>query len=408
MVDMNIVQAGQLVAAIYKQVTGQTAPAPLDLGSYISVATTALQTGWDRVMNAVSQLMYDTIFAVRPYTGSFTDMAFDANAWGNATRKISYASRVPSNNGAYEYPAAYDASVTANPTGDGESVDMYQINKDKVVQTAFYGESTYEYHRTRFLRQLETAFTGPEQLASYNAAAVQALNNDREGWAESMRRGLLINGIASLASTTFLERRVVHLVTEYNAATGSEFTLTDIRQPANYAPFMRWVYGRMGEIRDQMRELNTMYTTQLSQLTNAGYAILRHTPNEKMRIKITSAELHHLRASVLSTTYNAEYLSLDGVESVPYWQSPGTPDTITAKPTYNDRTGNEHTPNEAVTIEGIFGVMYDADWIGCANVRSSNYVTPFNPKGEYWNDFYKEVWRTRFDMTEKAVLLLLD
>ena len=404
--NMDIVQAGQLVAAIYKQATGQTVPAPLDLGSYISVATTTLRTGWDKIMNAVSQLMYDTIFAVRPYTGSFTDLAFDANAWGNATRKISYASRVPGANGAYEYPAAYDASVTANPTGDGESVDMYKINKDKIIQTAFYGESTYEYHRTRFLRQLETAFTGPEQLTSYNAAAIQALNNDREGWAESMRRGLLINGVAALAYEGS-PGRVVHLLTEYNTATGSTFTTTTIRQPANYAPFMRWVYGRMGEIRDRMRELNNLYTTQFRSLEESGYAILRHTPDDKLRIKISSRELNHLRASVLSTTYNADYLSLGGVEPVPYWQSPNAPDVVNAAPTFCSGSGDQIT-GTSTEVSDIFGVMYDQDWIGCANVRSSNYVTPFNPRGEYWNDYYKEIWRTRFDMTEKAVLLLLD
>ena len=41
-------------------------------------------------------------------------------------------------------------------------------------------------------------------------------------------------------------------------------------------------------------------------------------------------------------------------------------------------------------------------------LASCMYVTPFNAHGEYWNDYYKEVWRTRFDMTEKDVLLLLD
>ena len=404
--DMNIVQAGQLVAAIYKQATGQTVPAPLDLSSYISVATTAIRTGWDKVMNAVSQLMYDTIFAVRPYTGAFTDMAFDAAAWGNATRKISYASRIPGVNGAYEYPVAYDATETGNPTGDGLSVDMYRINKDKVVQTVFYGESTYAYHRTRFLNQLETAFRSPAELVSYNAAAVQALNNDREGWAESMRRGLLVNGIGALADEA-QTGRVIHLLTEYNAATELTLTATTVRQPENYAPFMRWVYGRLGEIRDRMRENNTLYTTQLSSLTTDGYHILRHTPDDRLRLKVTSSELHHLRASVLSTTYNEEFLSLDGVEAVPYWQSPDAPAQVQVSPVYTGADGLQ-TTGSATTVSAIFGIMYDRDWIGCANVRSSMYVTPFNAHGEYWNDYYKEVWRTRFDMTEKAVLLLLD
>lgn len=404
--EMTIAQAGQIVAAVYKQATGQAVPAPLDLSSYISVATTALKTGKDVLMNAISQMWRETVFAVRPYTGSFTDMEFSTTRWGNADRKISYASRIPEANAAYAYPVAYDSNETV-PTGDGESVDMYKINKDKPVQTVFYGRSTYGYHRTRFLDQLETAFLNPEELVRYNAAAVQALSNDREGWAESMRRGLIINAMGALFKEG-QSGRVVHLLTEYNTATGQSLTATTVRLPANYAPFMRWVYGRLGEIKDRFRENNTLYTTQLTALTTDGWHILRHTPADRLKIKMLSSELHHMRASVLSTTYNADYLNLDGVEGVAYWQTPTSPDGFTVKPCYTLADGTQASGGDAVTASGILGIMYDEDFIGCTKISDSVYTTPFNASGEYWNDYYKELYKTRFDMTEKAVLLVLD
>lgn len=404
--EMTIAQAGQIVAAVYKQATGQTVPAPLDLSSYISVATTALKTGKDVLMNAISQMWRETIFAVRPYTGSFTDMEFSTTRWGNADRKISYASRIPESNAAYAYPVAYDAGE-AVPTGDGSSVDMFVINKDKPVQTVFYGRSTYAFHRTRFLDQLETAFLNPEELLRYNAAAVQALSNDREGWAESMRRGLIINAMGALAAEG-QTGRVVHLLTEYNTATGQSLTATDVRLPANYAPFMRWVYARLGELKDRFRENNTLYTTQLSALTTDGWYILRHTPADRLKIKMLSSELHHMRASVLSTTYNADYLNLDGVEGVAYWQTPATPDSFSVKPVYTQADGTQAIAGSAVTASGILGIMYDEDFVGCTKIADSVYTTPFNANGEYWNDFYKEIYKTRFDMTEKAVLLVID
>ena len=403
MVDLNVQQAGAIVAAIYKQATGQAVPAPLDLSDYISVATTAIKAGWDKLFNAISQMWGETVFAVRPYTGSFVDMEFSTTRWGNADRKISYASRIPGTNAAYDYPVAYDSTEVSNPTGDGVSVDMYKINKDKPVQTVFYGRSTYSYHRTRFLNQLETAFRSPDEMIRYNAAAVQALSNDREGWAESMRRGLIVNAMGYLAD----EGRSINLLTLYNQDTGLELTAETVRQPANYAPFMRWVYAKMGEIKDRMRENNTLYTTQLTSLTNAGYHILRHTPADRLKIKMLSSELHHMRASVLSTTYNADYLNLDGIEGVPYWQTPTYPAYVNVKPVYMGADGAEAQLDTAVSQDNILGIMYDEDFVGCTKIRDNVYTTPFNASGEYWNDFYKEEYKTRFDVTEKAVLLLL-
>lgn len=403
MTDLNVQQAGAIVAAIYKQATGQSVPAPLDLSDYISVATTAIKSGWDKLFNAISQMWGETVFAVRPYTGSFVDMEFSTTRWGNADRKISYASRIPGTNAAYDYPVAYDSTEVSNPTGDGVSVDMYKINKDKVVQTVFYGRSTYSYHRTRFLNQLETAFRNPDEMVRYNAAAVQALSNDREGWAESMRRGLIVNAMGYLAD----EGRSINLLTLYNQDTGLELTAETVRQPANYAPFMRWVYAKMGEIKDQMRENNTLYTTQLTSLTSSGYHILRHTPADRLKIKMLSSELHHMRASVLSTTYNADYLNLDGIEGVPYWQTPTYPAYVNVKPVYMGADGAEAQLDNAISQDNILGIMYDEDFVGCTKIRDNVYTTPFNASGEYWNDFYKEEYKTRFDVTEKAVLLLL-
>lgn len=403
MTVLNVQQAGAIVAAIYKQATGQSVPAPLDLSDYISVATTAIKSGWDKLFNAISQMWGETVFAVRPYTGSFVDMEFSTTRWGNADRKISYASRIPGTNAAYDYPVAYDSTEVSNPTGDGLSVDMYKINKDKVVQTVFYGRSTYSYHHTRFLNQLETAFRNPDEMVRYNAAAVQALSNDREGWAESMRRGLIVNAMGYLAD----EGRSINLLTMYNQDTGLELTAETVRQPANYAPFMRWVYAKMGEIKDQMRENNTLYTTQLTSLTSAGYHILRHTPADRLKIKMLSSELHHMRASVLSTTYNADYLNLDGIEGVPYWQTPTYPASVNVKPVYMGADGAEAQLESAVSQDNIIGIMYDEDFVGCTKIRDNVYTTPFNASGEYWNDFYKEEYKTRFDVTEKAVLLLL-
>ena len=90
-----------------------------------------------------------------------------------------------------------------------------------------------------------------------------------------------------------------------------------------------------------------------------------------------------------------------------FWQSIETPDKINVTPIYTDTTGAVKT-GEAVNQAGIFGVIFDEDALGYAQVNSWAAVTPFNAKGGYWNTFDHVNFRAIMDMTEKGVLLLLN
>lgn len=402
----NVQQSATVLAALYQQITGLTVPAPLDLSGFVSTATTVLNLGLDKVHNALWQMVGRTIIAIRPYRGRFADMEFETDTWGIVDRKVSYLSRLPMDNQAWEYPVTYDASQTV-PSGDGLSVDQYKINKDKIVQVAFYGRSTYAYTRTRFAYQLETAFRGPDELTRFLAGAVTSLDNDRELWREGMRSGMLINAIGALYDEN-QTGRVIHLLTEYNTETGLQLTGTTVKQPANYDGFVRWMYARLGDIKAAMGRDNILYTTQLASYPS-GYGVLRHTDAANLRIKMSAPLLNRMKAAVLSTTYNPEMLSLDDVEPVAYWQAPSIPEQVQVRPVYTAAaTGQETQAAAAVTVSNIVGIMYDRDFVGCSRIRAEAASTPYNVVGGYWNDHYTEEYKTRFDMTEKAVLLLLD
>ena len=403
----DISQVSTILASLYQQMTGQAVPAPLDLSGWISTATTVLNLGLDKVHNAIWNMIGETIIAVRPYQSRFADLEFDTTSWGIVDRKISYLSRLPQDNQAYKPPVTWDTSAGAtNPSGDGESVDMYKINKDKPVQVAFYGQETYSYTRTRFAEQLKTAFRGPEEMTRFLSGALTSLNNDREGWKEGMRRGLLINAIGSLADES-KTGRVIHALTEFNTETGLSLTATTVRQPANFDAFCKWLYAKMGDVKALMAENNVLFTTQLSSYP-AGYGVLRHTDGENLRIKMSAAFINRMRAGVLSDTYNPELLSLEGIEPVAYWQSPKAPESVRVIPRYTTADGVESTGADSVTVSNIIGMMYDKDFVGCANIQSTFDTTPFNTKGRYWNDDMTELYKTRFDMTEKAILITLD
>jgi hypothetical protein len=61
-----------------------------------------------------------------------------------------------------------------------------------------------------------------------------------------------------------------------------------------------------------------------------------------------------------------------------------------------------------VGVSNVFALMFDRDALGFATVNEWSAMSPFNITGGYWNDAYHANVRARQDMTEKAVLFLLD
>ena len=64
--DMTVFQAGTILQSLVKQATGQAVIAASTPGEFVSVAQTALKTGYDPILNAMSQMWGRTIFSIRP------------------------------------------------------------------------------------------------------------------------------------------------------------------------------------------------------------------------------------------------------------------------------------------------------------------------------------------------------
>lgn len=398
---LNFEQVSTVLSSIVKQATGQTVLTATDTGSFTSVAQIALRADRDAVMQAISNIMTRTIFSIRPYSAKLTGLMMDTFRWGNVMRKLSICDSDWEDDPAYKWPALWDAGQTP-PSGDGQAIDPWTIKKANVLQTNFYGASVYFDEMTIFEDQLETAFTGPEQLASFLSLIMTNLSNRLELSNENLRRGLVANAIAAVIDENQSDR-IVHLLTEYNTATGSTFTATTIMQPANFAPFMKWVYSRVAQISDLMTEMSLKFQTVIT-----GKPVLRHTPYQDQRVYLYSPTRHDIDARVLADTFHDTYLKYADVESVNYWQSIATPDSINITPAYTDTAGVLKVPGSAVTQSAIFGIMFDRDAMGMTLLDQRVLSTPLNTKGLYRNLHVHCKQRVVMDNTEKIVVLLLD
>ena len=394
-------QISTVLNSIVAQATGQAnLTAITNTGDFASVAQVLLSTGRDPVMNAISQVWSNTIFAYRDYNAPMADLEFDATRWGNAVRKLSPIADVVEDDQCYKWPVAYDAGQTP-PLGNGQSVDHYKIHKQEVLQTNFYGSGVYEQIYTIFKDQFDCAFTSPEELGRFFSMLMAERNNDRESYKEGLARGLQANFIGSLIDENNTTR-VVKLLTEYNTLTGGSLTVQDIWQPIYIGGFVRWCYGRIRSIAKAMSQRSEMYQTVIS-----SKHVLRHTSPENLRIALFAPFMEQIRAQVLSTTFNDEYLKGAKWEDVVYWQSIETPDSIKLTPTYTDTSGVLKT-GSAITQDAIVGIMHDRDAIGYNLTNQWSAVTPLNISGGYWNEAHHMTVKTLSDVTEKAVVLLLE
>lgn len=400
--SFDISQVSTVVNNILEQMTGQKSQTVItNAADFAAVAQTMLKTGYDPIINAISQVFSRSIFSYRDYNAPLNSLYMDAPRWGNAVRKLAPVAMEAIDNQEFQWPVAYDASQTSNPLGNGQSVDHYKISKQEVLQTNFYGSATYAQRYTIFKDQFDVAFSGPDEFGRFMAMLAAERKNDRESYKESLARGLQAVFIGAILAEGKPER-VVHLLSEYNEATGLSLTDETVYQPDNFAPFMRWAYARIKVLARMFARRSALYQTQIT-----GKTILRHTPADRLRVAIFAPVMEQMKTMVLSTTFNDEYMRQVEVEAVDYWQSIDSPDSINVVPVYTSNAGALIT-GAAQTQGKIFGLIHDKDALGYSDVNNWAATTPLNIDGGYWNEAHHTRFKSMLDNTEKAVVLLLD
>lgn len=377
-----------LLASINAQATGKTAIATVNESNFISVAQATLATGYDNVINAISQVLSKTVFSVRPYNRKFSGLYIDAMRWGNHVRKLQTADKNPEE----------DKTETLV---DGSSVDMQKINKPVVVQTNFYGANVYQRSITLFKNQLDVAFSNEDEFGNFVAMVLQNVSDQIEQDHENCARATVANFIGGKIAGD--ASNVIHLVTEYNAVAGVELTAATVKKPENFVPFMKWAYSRIKTISDLFTERSLQYHVNIT-----GKEISRHTPKDKQKCYLYAAEVNNMEASVLSSVFHDSYLKDVDFETVNFWQSIKSPMQIKVKPVYMLADGSLSSNADEVAMDNVFGVLFDEEAMGITTVNTWSASAPFNASGGYSNTFYHFTDRYYNDFTENGVVFILD
>lgn len=385
---MGYEQASVLLNEIIHQATGESSLQTYDPSDFISVAQTALGLGYDKIHGAINQVLGRTIFSIRPYNRKFGDLEMSTMEWGAWTRKIKISD--------WDWEDAAEFDLT-----DGLSVDQWKVKKANPLQLNILGQNMYMLQMPSVLMdQMDQAFRGPEELASWMAQQTQNGVNMREQKIETLARMLICNFIAAKIDA---QNGVIHLLTEYNAETGLSLTATSVYAPANFADFIYWLYARMETLAGLMDE-----RSQLFQFNIAGHPINQFTDGRNLKIKMFAPLMNAIQARVKATTFQPSYLRMADTEAVSFWQAIETPNTINMTPTYLDEATGLATTGSAVNNSAVIGVMYDREALGMVRMNERMTRTPFNAKGCYSNVYYHFLEKWFVDFSEKGIVLLLD
>ena len=383
---MSFEDASAILNNIRQQVTGESSLAPVNTADFVSVGTTLLQSGYDPVLNAITQMVTKTIFSIRPYSRKFGGIKVDSEMWGSIVRKLAVADK------AWESNEEFDLV-------DGQSIDHYKVSKPDVLELKFYGAEDFAKHYTIFKDQLNNAFTGVAEFSRFMSMVVQNVSDMIEQNFESIARMIIANYVGG---KKVANNGVIHLLTEYNDETGLSLTTTTVFAPANFGDFMKWVYARIATLTSLMTERSTEF-----QINVTGKPITRHTPFEYQKVYLYAKLLNDMNARVLADTFHYDFIEYADVEAVNYWQSIESPMSIDVTPNYLDADGSIKTGAEQ-NITNLVGVIFDREALGYTVMNEWSATTPLNASGGYWNTFYHFLMKWWVDYSEKGIILLLD
>ena len=397
--ELTFNQLATILNAITAQATGKTGIAAVDTSSFVTVGQEALKTGYDTLNTAISQVLGKTIFAVRPYTAKFKGLEMSEQQYGNSSRKLSPIDKDFEND-----PAIDPAQMV-----DGGSIDPYVISKPLVQQENFYGTEVYKKSLTIYDWQLDQAMRGPDEFGQFVAMMMQNASDMLEQARENTKRMTLANFIGAVLGH-YAANQNVKLVTAYNEYLGltgqNVLTWAAIKGNAEqYQRFMRFAYARIATIASLLTERSAKYHVSLP-----DKIIMRHTPYEYQRLYMLGQERYDMEAQVLADAFHDNYLRLADVETVNFWQSINTPDTINVTPSYLIASGTNVgtvAKGAAVNKAGIFAVLMDIDAAGVVQVNERA-RTQYNARGEYANHWFGAAMKYYNSFTENCVVFTLD
>lgn len=365
---MKVSQIYSIMNDVTKEILGDSVIVSEDLSNIVDVGEAVFNaTAIDNYVKSLVNHIGKVIFVNRPYSGSVPSVLMDGWEYGSVLEKISAELPEATENESWELEngTSYDPNIFYKPT----------------VTAKFYNKRvTFEIPMSFTERQVKESFSGAEQLNGFMSMLYNAIDKSMTVKIDSLVMRTINNMIGETIFSEYPEAnysdaskvKAVNLLKLYNDRFGATVTASEaITTPE----FVRFASYEMGLYMNRL--------SKISNLFNIGGKD-RFTAPDMLHVVLLADFAKSADAYLQSDVYHNEFTELPTAEIVPYWQGSGKAYDFTDVSKIDIKTGSNNT----VTVGGILGVMFDRDALGVTNL-DRRVTTSYNPKAEFFNNWYK-------------------
>lgn len=367
----------------------------VDVGKTILDFTSGSKDNFNNFVEDLIDRIGRVQFVDRVYNGTAPNIVHDSFEYGSILQKVRATVPDFQENTTWKLRDIYaDAATNSKVPGiaDYSELDPFVLSLPE-AQAKFYNSMiTYECPITIAERQLRSAFVSASALSAF----ISLIENRIQMKMTLSTDALVMRTITNLIGLKVgLGENVVNLLSEYNEMVGAGNTLT-AAEARRSTEFLKYATKTMALYKDYIKKAGVLYN-------HGGY--LTFTPEDKLKFVVASEFAKDMETYLYADTFHEEFVKLDGFSQVPAWQSVGTDGADSVRETIFVKA-TDGTNDYVVRQEGVVGVMFDRD---AAAVCNENYRTTsaYNPRGEYFNYFYKYDSRFLNDIEENAIVFLV-
>lgn len=364
---MDVKQIYSLMNDVTKEILGDTAIINEDLSNIVDIGESIFNaTAIDNYVKSLVNHIGKVIFVNRPYSGSVPSVLMDGWEYGSVLEKISAELPEATENESWELT-------------NGTSYDPNIFYKPSVSAKFFNKRVTFEIPMSFTERQVKESFSNAGQLNGFLSMLYNAIDKSMTVKIDSLVMRTINNMIGETVSESFPDAdytntsvKAVNLLKLYNDRFGTAITAGDaITTPE----FVRFASYEMGLYANRL--------SKISNLFNIGGKD-RFTAPDMLHTVMLADFAKSADAYLQSDTYHSEFTKLPNAEIVPYWQGSGTGYAFDDVSKIDVKTAS----GNAVALSGILGIMFDRDALGVTNL-DRRVTTSYNPKAEFFNNWYK-------------------
>lgn len=382
---MNVTQLHTLMAQVTGEILGDTAVVQEDLSNVVDLGKQIIDS--NNVDNYVKNLVNHigkVVFVNRLYAGGVPSVLMDSWEYGSILEKIST-----------DMPEATENDSWKLTDGTDYSPDIFY--QPSVSAKFFNSKVTFEIPLSFTERQVKESFSSPAQLNGFVSMLTTSVENSMTVKLDALIMRTISNMIGETAFASgvtvdygLTDVKAVNLLTLYNNVAETPIAYADAMTDPD---FIRFATYQISLYRSRMGRVSTLFNVDGKE---------RFTP-EQDQMTVLLADFSKASETFLaSNTFNSERVALPQHDSVPYWQGSGADYGFDSVSTINVKTSSGNN----VEMGGILGVIADRQSLGVTNLNR-RVTTNYNPKAEFYTNFYKFDAGYYNDLSENFVVFFI-